>query len=63
MKLKNNLSEERLEESLIVQGYDAYQVYEIMQGLQDGLDVSVYCNPKCHFFTMQAYRFALKRKR
>ena len=60
MKLKNNLSEERLEESLIVQGYDAYQIYEIMQGLQEGLDVSVYCNPKRHFFTMQAYRFALK---
>ena len=59
MKLKNNLSEERLEESLIAQGYDVYQIEEIMAGLQEGLDVSVYCNPQYHFLTMQAYRFAL----
>lgn len=60
MKLKNNLSEEHLEESLIEQGYDVYQIEEIMTGLQEGLDVSVYSNPHYHFFTMQAYRLALK---
>lgn len=59
MKLKNNLSEEHLEESLLEQGYDVYQIEEIMTGLQEGLDVSVYCNPQYHFLTMQAYRFAL----
>lgn len=45
MKLKNNLSEERLEESLIAQGYDSYQIYEIMKGIQLGLDVSEYLDP------------------
>lgn len=60
MKLMNNISEERLEESLIEQGYNVYQIEEIMTGLQEGLDVSVYSNPHYHFFTMQAYRFALK---
>ena len=60
MKLKNNLSEERLEESLIAQGYDVYQIYEIMKGIQLGLDVSVYRNIHYDFLTMQAYRFALK---
>lgn len=59
MKLKNNLSEEHLEESLIAQGYDMYQIEEIMTGLQEGLDVSVYCNIHYDFLTMQAYRFAL----
>ena len=59
MKLKNNLSEECLEESLIAQGYDCYQIYEIMNGIQLGLDVSVYCNIHYDFLTMQAYRFAL----
>lgn len=59
MKLKNNLSEERLEESLIAQGYDVYQIYEIMKGIQLGLDVSVYRNIHYDFLTMQAYRFAL----
>lgn len=59
MKLKNNLSEERLEESLIAQGYDSYQIYEIMKGIQLGLDVSVYRNIHYDFLTMQAYRFAL----
>lgn len=59
MKLKNNLIEERLEESLIAQGYDMYQIYEIMKGIQLGLDVSVYRNIHYDFLTMQAYRFAL----
>lgn len=59
MKLMNNISEERLEESLVEQGYDSYQIYEIMWGIQLGLDVSVYCDPKYDFLTMQAYRFAL----
>ena len=59
MKLMNNISEERLEESLIEQGYDMYQIEEIMTGLQEGLDVSVYCNIHYDFLTMQAYRFAL----
>lgn len=59
MKLKNNLSKERLEESLIAQGYDMYQIEEIMTGLQEGLDVSVYRNIHYDFLTMQAYRFAL----
>lgn len=59
MKLKNNLSEERLEESLIAQGHDSYQIYEIMKGIQLGLDVSVYRNIHYDFLTMQAYRFAL----
>ena len=59
MKLKNNLSEERLEESLIAQGYDSYQIYEIMNGVQLGLDVSVYRSIHYDFLTMQAYRFAL----
>lgn len=59
MKLMNNISEERLEESLIEQGYDSYQIYEIMNGVQLGLDVSVYRNIHYDFLTMQAYRFAL----
>lgn len=59
MKLKNNLSEERLEESLIAQGYDVYQIKEIMNGVRLGLDVSVYRNIHYDFLTMQAYRFAL----
>ena len=59
MKLMNNISEERLEESLIEQGYDSYQIYEIMKGVQLGLDVSVYRNIHYDFLTMQAYRFAL----
>lgn len=59
MKLKNNLSEERLEESLIAQDYDMYQIEELMTGLQEGLDVSVYSNIHYDFLTMQAYRFAL----
>jgi hypothetical protein len=59
MKLKNNLSEEHLEESLIAQGYDMYQIKEIMTGLREGLDVSVYRNIHYDFLTMQAYRFAL----
>ena len=56
MKLMNNISEERLEESLIEQGYDSYQIYEIMNGVQLGLDVSVYRNIHYDFLTMQAYR-------
>ena len=59
MKLMNNISEERLEESLIAQGYDIYQIKEIMTGLQEGLDVSVYRSVHYDFLTMQAYRFAL----
>lgn len=59
MKLKNNLSEEHLEEALIAQGYDMYQIEEIMKGIQLGLDVSVYRNIRYDFLTMQAYRFAL----
>lgn len=59
MTLMNNISEERLEESLIEQGYDGYQIYEIMNGIQLGLDVSVYRNIHYDFLTMQAYRFAL----
>ena len=59
MKLMNNINEERLEESLIEQGYDGYQIYEIMNGIQLGLDVSVYRNVRYDFLTMQAYRFAL----
>lgn len=55
MKLMNNISEERLEESLIEQGYDSYQIYEIMNGVQLGLDVSVYRNIHYDFLTMQAY--------
>lgn len=59
MKLKNNLSEECLEESLVAQGYNVYQIYEIMKGIQLGLDVPVYRNIHYDFLTMQAYRFAL----
>lgn len=59
MKLKNNVSEERLEDSLREQGYDIYQTYEIMQGLQLGLDVSIYNDITYDSFKMQAYRFAL----
>jgi hypothetical protein len=40
--------------------FDDNQVQQIILGIQDGVDVSVYSNPEYHYLHMDAIRVGLK---
>lgn len=46
MKLSNNLSIDALLDMYTDQGFDTFQLRQIEEGLEQGLDVSIYGNKK-----------------
>ena len=44
------------------QGFEKNQLYQIYQGLEDGLDVSKYADPEFHWKQMKEIRLNLEKK-